>query len=436
VGGGPAGPPQLTRRGSSSSSPGKRSLLVDDVDRDPVDLGVALEGERDEADVLGLQPAQVQRQAAQLAVGPALVDGEVAGHRLQGPGELQGVAGGGGRQGLAQHRAQEVLLPRHPVEVTVEQPVAHPHVLQRQVALEVHPTLVPLHVLLGVVDRVGDVDVDASDGGGQVAEAGVVDDRHVVEPQPGEVLDRAPGAEGSVGGEGLVDLVASLRLALGVVDLDPGVAWHGHDVRRLAVGRDVEHHHGVAAVVAGVPLALGQQLGDGRLLHQLGGVVGPHQQDVERLGRLLRGRRPLPGLQHVVGDPRDVAELVVEVPAVPPDRHRGEHRAGHEERGAAAVPPEVLAHGERQHRQHGQDEEDRGQRQEPGDHQQVEAADGDGHGHEAGDRGPLHTRIMPHPPSSWCWRGAAERRRGINASSQRNPSACHLNPYRIRSSTR
>ena len=115
--------------------------------------------------------------------------GEVAGDRLQGVGELHRVADGVVRQHLAHHRAQEVLLPGDPVEVAVEQAVAHPDVLQGELVLQVHPALVPLLVLLGVVDGLGDVDVDAADRGREVAEAGEVDDRHVVEPQAAEVLD-------------------------------------------------------------------------------------------------------------------------------------------------------------------------------------------------------------------------------------------------------
>ena len=86
-------------------------------------------------------------------------------------------------------------------------------------------------------------------------------------------------------------LLRSVLVALGVEDRDVGVARDRDDVRRLPVGRDVHHHHRVAAVGAGVPLAVLEELGDGRLLDQPLGVVGAHQQDVDGLGRLLR--RPL-----------------------------------------------------------------------------------------------------------------------------------------------
>ena len=56
------------------------------------------------------------------------------------------------RQRLVQHGAQEVLLPRDPVEVAVEEAVAHPDVLQSQLVLQVHPALVPLLVEPGLFD--------------------------------------------------------------------------------------------------------------------------------------------------------------------------------------------------------------------------------------------------------------------------------------------
>ena len=149
----------------------------------------------------------------------------------------------------------------------------------------------PLLVLLAVVDRLRDEDVDAADRLGEVVEAGVVDDGHVVDVHAAEVLDRAPGAERAVLREGLVDLVPAVLLALGVVDRHVGVARHRDDVRRLPVGRDVDDHHRVAAVGAGVPLAVLEQLGDGRLLDQSLRVVGAHQQDVDGLVRRLG--RPL-----------------------------------------------------------------------------------------------------------------------------------------------
>ena len=53
------------------------------------------------------------------------------------PVELERVADGAVREDLVDHGAQEVLLPVDPVEVALEQAVARPHVLQRQVALDV-----------------------------------------------------------------------------------------------------------------------------------------------------------------------------------------------------------------------------------------------------------------------------------------------------------
>ena len=164
-------------------------------------------------------------------------------------------------------------------------------------------------VVVGVGEGLGHVDVDPAEGRRHVAEALEVDHRQVVDPQSGEVLDGAQGAERAIDGERGVDLVLAVHGALGVVDRHVGVARDRHHRGALPVGRDVQDDDRVAAIGARVPGAVGEHLGDGGLVLLRVRVVRAQEQDVER--RWAPARRPLALLQRALSSMRGILSSVL-----------------------------------------------------------------------------------------------------------------------------
>ena len=114
--------------------------------------------------------------------------------------------------------------------------------------LSVCQPLVPGDVLGAVVERLGDVDADTTEGVGQALEPVPVDHRDVVDVHAGEVLDGAYGERRSAPGEGGVDLGLAVDVAGEGGHRDPGVTRDRDDLRGLPVGRDVHQDDRVAAV--------------------------------------------------------------------------------------------------------------------------------------------------------------------------------------------
>ena len=90
-------------------------------------------------------PRRLRARLRMSLVDQLAVDGEVRGDRADSASvNLKGLPMVPSASVLRQHGAQEVLLAVDAVEVALEQAVAHPDVLQRALALEVGPALLPL----------------------------------------------------------------------------------------------------------------------------------------------------------------------------------------------------------------------------------------------------------------------------------------------------
>ena len=182
--------------------------------------------------------------------------------------------------------------------------------------------------MLGVLDVLGDADLDAVEGVDHVLEALEVDDDVVVDPDAGDLLELPDRAGRAADGVRLVPdhVLGAGDLAAVLVEagrpVDEGVARDADAVGALPVGGQVQHDRGVG------PLAVAGEAVDVAALAVA--AVGAHHQDVERLLRPLDLllRRP------VVAELRgQVLVVEVVVPVVVGEHDRGRRTDAEDEQG-------------------------------------------------------------------------------------------------------